>query len=83
MYAVISYWVGEYDQSKMWLYETKEEAKTAMQRLYNKSFSLAKEDTNFDEDSSYHDDYLGCVAWEDGLYRFFEVVCQEEKEELI
>ncbi len=82
MYGVISYWVGEDDVSQMWLYQTEKEAIDAMQRLWEQSYNLALEDENFDEERSYHEENLGCVAWNDGLYRFFEVVKQSKKEEL-
>lgn len=80
MYAVISYWQDIDAPSNMCLYKTEEEAIDAMQRLWEKSYNFALEDENFDEDNSYHEENLGCVAWEDGLYRFFEVVkeCKEE-----
>ena len=35
---------------------------------------------DFDEDNSYHEDYFAVVAWKDELYRYFEVVKQNEKE---
>ena len=40
----------------------------------------ALEDEDFDEDNSYHEDYFAVVAWKDELYRYFEVVKQNEKE---
>ena len=40
------------------------------------------QDENFDENKSYHEDYFAVVAWEDELYRYFEVV-KQNKEEVI
>ena len=82
MYGVISYWEGEYNPANLWLYQTEKEAIDAIQRLWEQSYSLALEDENFDENSSYHKKYLGCIAWDDGVYKYFEVVKQSEKEEL-
>ena len=79
-YAVVSYWVGETGDTELWLYKTENEAKEALNRLWEQSYNLALEDENFDEDNSYHEDYFAVVAWEDELYRYFEVVKQNERE---
>ena len=81
-YAVVSYWVGEAGDTELWLYDTEEEAKEALNRLWKQSYNLALEDENFDKNNSYHDDYFAVVAWEDELYRYFEVV-KQNKEEVI
>lgn len=73
-YAVITYWVGENDISKVWLYATKEEAIKAMNRLWEQSFNFALEDDNFHEKKSYHEEEFAQVVWDDGLIRYFEVV---------
>ena len=48
----------------------------------NPVLTVAKDefDEDFDEDNSYHEDYFAVVAWKDELYRYFEVVKQNEKE---
>ena len=55
---VVSYWVGETGDAKVWNYPTKEQAIDAMQKLWEKSFNYALEDENFDEESSYHEEYF-------------------------
>lgn len=83
-YAVISYWVGESGDTGLWLYNTEKEAIEAMNRLWEKSYNLAlEEDENFDKNNSYHEEYLGVVAWKDEFFRYFEVVKQNKKEEVI
>ena len=79
-YAVVSYWVGETGDTELWLYDTENEAIEALNRLWEQSYNLALEDEDFDEDNSYHEDYFAVVAWKDELYRYFEVVNQNEKE---
>lgn len=79
-YAVVSYYVGETGDTELWLYDTENEAIEALNRLYEQSYNIALEDEDFDEDNSYHEDYFGVVAWKDELYRYFEVVKQNEKE---
>lgn len=81
-YAVVSYWVGEAGDTELWLYDTEKEAKEALNRLWKQSYNFALEDENFDDSNSYHEDYFAVVAWEDGLYRYFEVV-KQNKEEVI
>ena len=51
-----------------------------LNRLWEQSYNLALEDEDFDKDNSYHEDYFAVVAWKDELYRYFEVVKQNEKE---
>ena len=82
-YAVISYWVGEVGNTKLWLYDTEEEAQEALVRLWEQSYNLALEDEDFDESNTYHEDYFAVVAWEDELYRYFEVVKQNNKEVIV
>ena len=79
-YAVVSYWVGETGDTELWLYDTEKEAIEALNRLWEQSYNLALEDEDFDKDNSYHEDYFAVVAWKDELYRYFEVVKQNEKE---
>lgn len=79
-YAVVSYWVGETGDTELWLYDTENEAKEALNRLWEQSYNLALDDEDFDEGNSYHEDYFAVVAWKDELYRYFEVVKQNEKE---
>ena len=79
-YAVVSYWIGETGDTELWLYDTENEAIEALNRLWEQSYNLALEDEDFDEDNSYHEDYFAVVAWKDELYRYFEVVKQNEKE---
>ena len=79
-YAVISYWVGETGNAEFWLYDTEEKAKEALNRLWEQSYNFALGDEKFDEMNSYHEDYLAVVAWKDGLYRYFEVVEQNQEE---
>ena len=81
-YAVVSYWVGEAGDTELWLYDTYEDAKEALNRLWEQSYNFALEDENFDADNSYHEDDFAVVAWEDELYRYFEVV-KQNKEEVI
>ena len=81
-YAVISYWCGEVGDSDVWLYDSEKEAIEAMNRLWEKSYNFALEDDNFDEDRSYHEEYEARVAWDDELYRIFEVKQISEKEEI-
>ena len=81
-YAVVSYWVGETGDTELWLYDTEDDATEALKRLWEQSYNLALEDENFDKSNSYHDDYFAVVAWEDELYRYFEVV-KQNKEEVI
>ena len=83
MYGVISYWVGEAGDTMMWLYNSHKEAETAMKKLYEQSYKLAIEDENFNKDGSYCETDMGCVAWDDGLCRYFEVVRQTVKEEIM
>ena len=80
-YAVISYWVGEYEPAKTWLYNSEKEASEAMKRLYEKSYKYAEDDENFDEAECFIDETSAKVAWCDGLERWFEVseICTEEK----
>ena len=82
-YAVVSYWVGESGDTSVWLRNTKKEAIDVMNKLWEQSFNLALEDEDFDEENSYHKDCFGVVAWENEVYRYFEVVKQNEKEEVI
>lgn len=81
-YAVVSYWVGEAGDTNILLYDTEKEAIDAMNRLWEQSYNFALEDKDFDEGSSYHEDYFGVVVWKDETYRYFEVVKQSEKEEI-
>jgi len=81
-YAVISYWVGETGPTQFWLYDTQEEAKEALYRLWEQSYNLALEDENFDAGRSRHDEDSAVVAWKDGLCRYFEL-CEQSKEETI
>lgn len=79
-YAVVSYYVGVAKDTELWLYDTEKEAIEALSRLWEQSYNLALEDEDFDEDYSYHDDYVAAVTWKDDRYRYFEVVKQNEKE---
>lgn len=72
-FAVISYWVGEYEIPSTWLFSTQEEAEDALKKLYNQSIESAREDENFDEDDCFCDDTMAKVSWSDGLARWFEV----------
>ncbi len=83
MYGVVSYWVGETGDSNLWLYKTESEAQRAMNKLWEQSFNLALEDDDFDEEASYHEEDYAVVAWEDGLYRYFEVIKANDKEEIL
>lgn len=81
-FAVISYWLGEFETPKVWLYATREEAEKALENLYNQSIQEAIEDEDFDEDDcDFVEGSYGKVSWSDGLARWFEVsaVCKEEK----
>lgn len=73
-WAVTSYWCGESGVTKIWLCSSEEEAINKMQRLWEKSYNFALEDDNFDEERSYHEEHEARVAWDDELYRIFEVV---------
>ncbi len=81
-FAVVSYWVGESGNTEMWLYDSQEDARFALNKLWQQSFDLASEDENFDEENSYHEDDLAVVAWKDNLCRYFEVVKQNMTEEI-
>lgn len=81
-FAVVSYWVGESGNTEMWLYDSQEDARFALNKLWEQSYNLALEDENFDEENSYHEDDLAVVAWKDNLYRYFEVVKQNMTEEI-
>lgn len=83
-FAVISYWVGEYEPAKTWLYDSEKEASEAMKRLYEQTYNAAKEDENFEESRCFIDETTARIAWSDafdGLERWFEVseVRTEEK----
>ena len=54
-----------------------------MKKLYEQSYKLAIEDENFNKDGSYCETDMGCVAWDGGLCRYFEVVRQTVKEEIM
>lgn len=73
-YTVISYWIGETEKPKVWLYPTKEAAEKGLFKLWKQSFNLACEDENFDEENSYHKESFGIITWNDEVYRYFEVV---------
>ena len=73
-YAVTSYWCGEDGDTKIWLCGSKEEAIAKMKRLWEKSYNAALVDDNFDKERTYHEELLGRVAWDDELYRMFEVI---------
>ncbi len=80
-YAVVSYWVGETGDTEIWLYDSREDARFALNKLWQQSFDLAAEDKDFDEEKSYHEDDFAVVTW-DGLYRYFEVVKQNTVEKI-
>ena len=83
-YTVISYWIGERESSKVWLYNTYKEATEGMARLWEQSFNLALEDEDFDEKNSYHEESFGVIAWDDnGLRRCFEVVNTSKTENIL
>lgn len=82
MWVVISYWIGETGESKAWTFDTEEKARSAMERLWNKSRDFAKEDENYDEKRTYHEPYEARVAWDDELYRCFDVIKVSEREEI-
>ena len=82
-YAVVSYWIGEAGEAEVWTYPTEEDAIDGLQRLWEQSFNLACEDDNFDEDNSYHEDWVAVVAWTDDLRRYFEVVKINKTEKLV
>ncbi len=71
-YAVISYWVGEYETPKTWIYDTYEDATAALKKLYQQSYDDAKNDAGFAEDECFIDETSGKVAWTD-LARWFEL----------
>lgn len=73
-YAVTSYWCGEEGVTKIWLCSSEKEAIDKMRRLWEKSYNFALEDENFDKERTYHEDLEGRVAWDDELYRVFEVI---------
>lgn len=73
LWTVISYWVGESDTTNVWIYDTYKEAKEGMQKLWQQSYELAKEDDDFDEEKSHNDGDFAEVCWSDGLIRYFEV----------
>lgn len=81
-FAVISYWVGEYEPAKTWLYDSEKEASEAMKRLYEKSYKYAEDGENFDEAECFIDETSAKVAWCDGLERWFEVSKISTKEEI-
>ena len=72
-FAVISYWCGELDTPKVWLFATEEEAEDALKNLYNQSVEAAREDEGFDEEDCFCDGTTAKVSWSDGLARWFEV----------
>lgn len=73
-HAVVSYWVGETGDTEVWLYDSQEDAADALAKLWKRSFELARKDRDFIEEDSYHDDDFAVVAWNNGLYRYFEAV---------
>lgn len=80
-FAVISYWCGEFETPKVWLYATYEEAEKALENLYNQSIQAARKDENFDEDDcDFVEGSYGKVSWTDGLGRWFEVANVSNKE---
>ena len=83
-YAVVSYWDGEAGDTKVWIYESHEEAVEALKRLWSMSRDLAMEDDNFCEEYTdlVMESETGAVAWTDDLYRLFEVVKVDAKEQI-
>ena len=81
-HAVISYWVGEYEPAKTWLYDSEKDASEAMKRLYKQSYDCAKEDENFEKAKCFIDETSAKVAWNDGLERWFEISDVQTKEEI-
>lgn len=83
MVAVVSYWLGESGETQVWLYENYSEAVKGMNRLWEDSYNLALEDENFNEVDSYHEEDFAVVAWNDGLFRYFEVVMPSRTETIL
>ncbi len=81
-YAVVSYWVGETGDTEVWPYASREDARFALNKLWQQSLDLAMEDEDFDEENSYHEDDFAVVSWKDDLHRYFEVVKQNMVEEI-
>lgn len=81
-YAVVSYWSKEADSAKMWLYNSQEEARKGLYKLWRQSVGFALEDEDFDKENSYLDCDFAVVAWGDELRRYFEVVKQSIIEEI-
>ena len=71
-YAVISYSLEQYEMPNVWLYETEEEAKEALKRLYKKAYDEALKDDNFEEDECYLNDVTGMLSWGEDYKRCFE-----------
>ena len=81
-FVVVSYWCGEDGVTSVWPCDSEKAAIEKMRRLWEKSYNFATEDENFDEARSYHEVYAARVAWEDEVYRIFEVVKTKEEEEV-
>ncbi len=81
-FVVVSYWCGESGETSVWPCDSEKDAIEKMQRLWEKSYNFALKDENFDEERSYHQEDIACVAWKDELFRFFEVVETKEEEEV-
>ncbi len=71
-YAVISYSLEQYEMPNVWLYETEEEAKEALKRLYKKAYDEALKDDNFEADECYLNDVTGMLSWGEDYKCCFE-----------
>jgi len=82
MYAVLSNLkksmitnVKDMKVDKIWIYDSKEEAIEALQRIWEYFYNLALEDDDFKQDNStYHEEEYAQLAWEKGKLRIFYII---------
>ena len=88
MYAVLSNLkkfmipnVKEMKVDKIWIYDSKEEAIEALQRIWEYFYNLALADDDFKQDkSTYHEEDYAQLAWEKGKLRIFYIIKISERE---
>lgn len=88
MYAVLSnlkkYRITNIEDmkvDKIWIYDSKEKAIEALQRIWEYFYNLALADDDFKQDRfTYHEEDYAQLAWRSGKLRIFYIIKVSERE---
>lgn len=78
-YYIVSYYVGEEGDATVWEAKDFDDAVDQLEDLWKKSKAAAEQDETYAPGDTYCNETRAVVAWNDGLYRVFEVASLEQR----